>query len=114
MNLTTSILFLSVAPTFAQDEEPKSGPEPEVHSFSREHTITLPSGEMTYRSVAETTTQNFFRLFRKADVKPADIGKGTLGGRPWISLQGIVEERVNLSANTGVRNVRVKLPESLY
>lgn len=63
---------------------------------------------------ASLSSTNAYGLFRKADVKPADIGKGTLGGRPWISLQGIVEERVNLSANTGVRNVRVKLPESLY
>ena len=68
---------------------------------------------------ASMSSTNAYGLFRKADVKPGDIlgnkgGGSGGGGRPWISLQGVVEERVNISTGAGVRNVRVKLPESLY
>lgn len=63
---------------------------------------------------ATISTVNFYGLFRKADIKPADLGKGSMSGRPWISIQATIDERVNLSTKEGVRHMKVKLPESLY
>jgi hypothetical protein len=42
------------------------------------------------------------------------LGKGSMSGRPWISIQATIDERVNLSTKEGVRHMKVKLPESLY
>jgi hypothetical protein len=43
-----------------------------------------------------------FGLFRKSDVKP---------GRPWISIQGLVNERANFSNDESARNLNAKLPD---
>jgi len=63
---------------------------------------------------ATISTVNCFGLFRKADLKPAELGKGPMTGRPWISIQATIDERVNLSTKEGVRHMKVKLPETLY
>jgi hypothetical protein len=61
------------------------------------------------------TTTNTFGLFRKADVKPADLGgHGAVSSRPWIGIQATVEERANISSGSAVRHVKVLLPDSLY
>lgn len=58
---------------------------------------------------------NAYGMYRKADVKPADIKKGVVGNsRPWIALQATVDERANLSTGNAVRILKVKLPDSLY
>jgi len=46
----------------------------------------------------------WFGLFRKSDVKP---------GKPWISIEGHVKERTNLTNESAVRSLCVKLP-ALY
>ena len=43
-----------------------------------------------------------FGLFRKSDVKPA---------RPWISIQGLVNERTNFSNKKSFRSLNVRLPD---
>ena len=63
---------------------------------------------------ATVSTVNIVGLFRKADIKPVDLGKGSMSSRPWISIQATIDERVNLSTKQGVRHLKVKLPESLY
>ena len=60
------------------------------------------------------STVNFYGLFRKADLKPPELGKGPMTGRPWITIQATIDERVNLSTKEGVRHLKVKLPETLY
>ena len=60
------------------------------------------------------STTNAFGLFRKSDVKPADLMGGPASSRPWIVLHVTVDERANLSTSKTVRHARVLLPESLY
>lgn len=61
------------------------------------------------------STTNAFGLFRKTDVRPADLGgMSAVASRPWIAIHAVVEERSNLSNGQSVRHVNVKLPESLY
>lgn len=61
------------------------------------------------------TSTNAFGLFRKADVKPSELGRmGPIASRPWIGIRGTVEERANVSSGSAVRHVKVTLPESLY
>eukprot|EP00521_Asterionellopsis_glacialis_P014857 CAMPEP_0195303112 /NCGR_PEP_ID=MMETSP0707-20130614/32257_1 /TAXON_ID=33640 /ORGANISM="Asterionellopsis glacialis, Strain CCMP134" /LENGTH=237 /DNA_ID=CAMNT_0040366563 /DNA_START=66 /DNA_END=779 /DNA_ORIENTATION=- len=55
-----------------------------------------------------------YGIFRKADVKPADMHKGTTKGRAWIDVHSIVDERVNFTNGESVRALRVKLPDSYY
>ena len=57
---------------------------------------------------AQVSTVNSYGLFRKSDVKPSETNQS---GRPWISIQAVVDERVNFSNGQSVRNLRVKLPD---
>lgn len=43
-----------------------------------------------------------FGLLRKADVK---------SNRPWLAIDAVVNERANLSTNTGIRHLKVVLPQ---
>ena len=43
-----------------------------------------------------------FGLLRKSDVKT---------NRPWIIIHGVVKERANLTRNTGIRELKVALPD---
>jgi hypothetical protein len=54
-----------------------------------------------------------FGLFRKADIKPAELVKGSMSGKPWISVQATVNERVNLSTSDAVRTLSVRTPDAL-
>jgi hypothetical protein len=56
---------------------------------------------------AQVSSANNFGLFRKADVKSVD----TNTSRAWVTLQAIVDERVNFSNNQSVRILRVKIPD---
>jgi len=58
---------------------------------------------------AQVSTTNNCGLFRKADVKPLEPSKN--GGRPWISLTAVVDERINFSNGESVRHLRVKVPD---
>ena len=58
---------------------------------------------------AQVSTTNSCGLFRKADVKPLEPSKN--GGRPWIAITAVVDERVNFSNGEAVRHLRVKLPD---
>jgi hypothetical protein len=50
-----------------------------------------------------TLSQTYkFGLLRKSDVK---------SNRPWLIIDAIVKERANLTSNTGVRELKVALPE---
>jgi hypothetical protein len=60
------------------------------------------------------STTNAFGLFRKSDVRPADLMGGPVSSRPWIVIHATVDERANVSTNKTVRQARVLLPESLY
>mmetsp|Transcript_6050 Transcript_6050/g.6604 ORF Transcript_6050/g.6604 Transcript_6050/m.6604 type:complete len:230 (+) Transcript_6050:185-874(+) len=61
------------------------------------------------------STTNSFGLFRKADVKPADLGGlKASSSRPWIGIHAVVDERSNVSNGQAVRHVKVLLPENLY
>lgn len=72
--------------------------------------IYVSSGEVH----TNLSTTNAFGLFRKSDVRPADLMGGPVSSRPWIVLHATVDERANLSTNKAVRQARVLLPESLY
>ena len=43
-----------------------------------------------------------FGLLRKSDVKT---------NRPWVVIHGVVKERANLTRNTGIRELKVNLPD---
>lgn len=73
-------------------------------------TLYVSSGDV--HATIETT--NTYGLYRKADVKPKDRYKGSIGGRAWIKVHGVVYERVNLTSGDSVRSLRVKVPETLY
>lgn len=63
---------------------------------------------------ATISTHCTYGIFRKADVKPADMHKGSTKGRAWIDVHAIVDERVNFTNGASVRALRVKLPDSYY
>jgi hypothetical protein len=56
---------------------------------------------------AQVSSGHNFGLFRKTDVKPVDNNTG----RAWVTLQAIVDERVNFSNTQSVRSLRVKIPD---
>jgi len=64
---------------------------------------------------ASFSTANVYGLYRKADLKDfaglqADINAGT--SKPWISINAVVEERVNFENGECVRHLSVKIPET--
>lgn len=86
-------------------------PTTQKQSFAIKMNLYVSGGQIH----TNLTTTNAFGLFRKSDVKPADLGgKGAVSSRPWIGIQATVEERANISAEKAVRHVKVLLPNSLY
>jgi hypothetical protein len=86
-------------------------PTTQKQSFAIKMNLYVSGGQIH----TNLTTTNAFGLFRKADVKPADLGgHGAISSRPWIGIQATVEERANVSSGSAVRHVKVLLPNSLY
>jgi hypothetical protein len=56
---------------------------------------------------AQVSSSNNFGLFRKTDVKSIENNTG----RAWVTIQAIVDERVNFSNTQSVRSMRVKIPD---
>lgn len=86
-------------------------PTSHKHAFPIKLNIYVANGQI--HSTLSTT--NSFGLFRKADVKPADLGGlKASSSRPWVAIHAVVDERSNVSNGQAVRHVKVLLPESLY
>jgi hypothetical protein len=85
-------------------------PTTQKQSFAIKLNLYVSAGEIH----TNLSTTNAFGLFRKSDVKPADLMGGPVSSRPWIVLHATVDERANISTNRTVRHARALLPETLY
>jgi hypothetical protein len=77
--------------------------EDEATSSADRSTLTEMNVYASNGEIHMTLIQTYkFGLLRKSDVKT---------NRPWVIIHGVVKERANLTRNTGIRELKVTLPD---